>query len=127
MEIYRTIPIVSYPYRNRIAPLPIANTKLPDGQIQPYKTIREEAEEYKQKLRLMRLNERRLKEAEIAKNNKSIKKEKQKSLREHKLLRLSGLIEWWNDRIELLRYHCQRIKRNIIPTLFCLRAEVDNK
>jgi hypothetical protein len=36
------------------------------------------------------------------------------------------LKEGWNYRLDLFKYHLGEFTRTIIPTLFCLKAEVDN-
>jgi hypothetical protein len=124
MEIFKVIPLLSRRHRKRVTPL---TTAAKNKNIAPSKTIKQEAEEYKQKLRAMRLK----KEAKEPKPSKPKKLQKPLPAREHPLhkepSRFSGVFkEWWNDRAEIIKYHYQRIKRNIIPVIFCIKVEVDD-
>ncbi len=126
MEIFKVIPLLSRRHRKRVTPLPIT-ISAKNKSAPPSKTIKEEAEEYKQKLRAMRLK----KEAKAHKLVKPSKLQRPHPAREHpnykEPSRFSGVFkEWWNDRAEIIKYHYQRIKRDILPTIFCIKVEVDD-
>ena len=139
MEIFKVIPLLSRRHRKRVTPLPVTkaakNTSdkskrwITKDEITPYKTIKQEAEEYKQKLRAMRLEKEK-----AAKNNKAKKPKKltkplpaREQPHSKEPSRFSGVFaEWWNDRVQIVKYHFQRVKRDIIPVIFCINVEVDD-
>ena len=124
-------PMISRHYIKRVSPLPTEQSQ--SIPIQPYKTIRQEAEEFKAKMRAMRLHNKTIQD-QATKAKKGSKKGHAKPLhpRESRLHRepsrfTSVLKEGWDYRVELMKYHFARLKRNLLPTLFCLRVEIEDQ
>ena len=136
MDTYKVHPLFSRRQRKRVSPLPVvaataATALSSQPQQQPYKTIKEEAAEFKAKMLAMREREAMLGRA-CAKQKKKQPREKPANPRESRLHRepsqFSGVFtEWWSYRVELMKYHYSRFKQNTLPTIFCLRAEVDDQ
>ena len=136
MDTYKVHPLFSRRQRKRVSPLPVvaataATTSSSQPQQQPYKTIKEEAAEFKAKMRAMREREAMLGRA-CAKRKQKQPQEKPVHPRESRLhrepSRFRGVItEWWNHQVKLMKYHYSRFKQNKLPTIFCLRAEVDDQ
>jgi DNA-nicking Smr family endonuclease len=102
---------------------------------EPYKTIKEEAEEFKAKMRAMREREAIRKKRHTPQQQQQQQQQKQqkpKHPRESRLHRepskFAGVLkEDWGHRVELIKFYCNNIKQNFIPYFFCLKAEVEEQ
>ena len=126
--------------KGRVSPLDAPPLKSPSKPAE-YKTIREESAEYKAQMRAARAKQEANKRAKplhpcraplhpcraplhpcrapLHPRESPLHKEPSK---------FSGVFaEWWGHRVELMKYHFAVLKRKFIPTLFCLRAEVDDQ
>ncbi len=119
--------------KGRVSPLEAPPLKIPSKPTE-YKTIREETAEYKAQMRAARAKQEANKRAKpLYQRVKPVHPcraplHPRESPLHKEPSKFSGVFaEWWGHRVELMKYHFAVLKRKFIPTLFCLRAEVDNQ
>lgn len=134
-DTYKVHPIFSRRQAKRVSPLPATTATtatVANSENKPYKTIKEEAAEYKAKIRAMHDREAAGRKRGLPQKTTQTPQAKPVHPRESPLhrepSRFRGVFaEWWGYHVEIIKYHFSRIKHRAIPTLFCLRVEVDNQ